>query len=48
MEVVKKHAPSGNPNSIKDIKVLVDLKVDLQDFEAQQEALAVTTEEISV
>lgn len=41
MEVVKKYAPSGNPNSIKDPKQLTNLYVDLQDFEAQQAALAV-------
>jgi hypothetical protein len=43
MEVVKKYIPNGNPNSVKDVdgpnpvsavKVLSDLKVALEDFEA--------------
>lgn len=48
MEVVKKYAPNGNPNSIKDIKMLVDLKVDLQDFEAQQAAIPTESVETAV
>lgn len=47
MDVVTKYAPNGNPNSIKNIKDLVDLKIDLQDYEAQKVAsLQVPVEEV--